>query len=255
MGGGGYGDPIDRDPELVLKDVLAGLVTDGPARDIYGVVIAGGCGGRRRDAGAAARAARRAARPAVRRRRRSEPDVDAHRHAARASTSSARRATLPSAPGAATEVAPAGADWKDHAVQRRLPVEKTGPNRTALGRVLPDRGLLPRLRDAARRRARRRRRPAAATTASGAGRTRDPARGHPAATSTSRAGSSTATSRRAAATASRSTATTTVTYRELRGASEPRRQSACAGSACGRRTASCSRSPTASSSSRAGTPR
>ena len=31
------------------------------------------------------------------------------------------------------EVAPAGADWKDHAVLRRLPVEKTGPKRTASG--------------------------------------------------------------------------------------------------------------------------
>jgi len=38
-GGGGYGDPIDRDPELVLKDVVLGLVTDGPAQGIYGVII------------------------------------------------------------------------------------------------------------------------------------------------------------------------------------------------------------------------
>jgi N-methylhydantoinase B len=38
-GGGGYGDPLDRDPALVLADVASGLVTLGPARDIYGVVI------------------------------------------------------------------------------------------------------------------------------------------------------------------------------------------------------------------------
>lgn len=38
-GGGGYGDPLDREPELVLKDVLNGLVTNGPARDVYGVVL------------------------------------------------------------------------------------------------------------------------------------------------------------------------------------------------------------------------
>jgi N-methylhydantoinase B len=38
-GGGGYGDPIDRDPALVLKDVTQGLVTDEPALEIYGVVI------------------------------------------------------------------------------------------------------------------------------------------------------------------------------------------------------------------------
>jgi N-methylhydantoinase B len=38
-GGGGYGDPLDREPDLVLGDVRAGLVTGGPAHDIYGVVI------------------------------------------------------------------------------------------------------------------------------------------------------------------------------------------------------------------------
>ncbi len=38
-GGGGYGDPLDRDPAAVLKDILEGLVTEGPARDIYGVVV------------------------------------------------------------------------------------------------------------------------------------------------------------------------------------------------------------------------
>jgi acetone carboxylase gamma subunit len=31
------------------------------------------------------------------------------------------------------EVAPAGADWKDHAVVRRLPVERAGPHRVAAG--------------------------------------------------------------------------------------------------------------------------
>jgi hypothetical protein len=31
------------------------------------------------------------------------------------------------------EVAPSGADWKDHAVLRRLPVERAGPHRTAAG--------------------------------------------------------------------------------------------------------------------------
>jgi N-methylhydantoinase B len=38
-GGGGYGDSLERDPALVLADVLKGLVTLGPAGDIYGVVI------------------------------------------------------------------------------------------------------------------------------------------------------------------------------------------------------------------------
>ena len=37
--GGGYGDPLDRDPELVLGDVVDGYVTLRGARDDYGVVI------------------------------------------------------------------------------------------------------------------------------------------------------------------------------------------------------------------------
>lgn len=38
-GGGGYGDPIERDPERVLSDVLNGYVTPDRAREDYGVVI------------------------------------------------------------------------------------------------------------------------------------------------------------------------------------------------------------------------
>ena len=38
-GGGGYGDPIDRSPELVRTDVVNELVSLKCARDIYGVII------------------------------------------------------------------------------------------------------------------------------------------------------------------------------------------------------------------------
>jgi len=38
-GGGGYGDPLSREPELVRDDVLAGFVSFGRARDVYGVVF------------------------------------------------------------------------------------------------------------------------------------------------------------------------------------------------------------------------
>ena len=38
-GGGGYGDPLKRTPELVLKDVIEEKVTIAGARDDYGVVI------------------------------------------------------------------------------------------------------------------------------------------------------------------------------------------------------------------------
>jgi len=40
-GGGGYGDPLTREPSRVLYDVLEGWVTASSARDTYGVVIAG----------------------------------------------------------------------------------------------------------------------------------------------------------------------------------------------------------------------
>ena len=38
-GGGGWGDPLERDPEIVAKDIVQGLVTVEGAR-AYGVVIA-----------------------------------------------------------------------------------------------------------------------------------------------------------------------------------------------------------------------
>jgi N-methylhydantoinase B len=39
-GGGGWGDPLERDPALIVKEIAQGLVTAKGARD-YGVVIAG----------------------------------------------------------------------------------------------------------------------------------------------------------------------------------------------------------------------
>jgi N-methylhydantoinase B len=38
-GGGGVGDPIERDPEMVREDVENELVTVNAARDVYKVVI------------------------------------------------------------------------------------------------------------------------------------------------------------------------------------------------------------------------
>jgi N-methylhydantoinase B len=37
--GGGYGDPLERDPELVRNDVANSIVSLEAAREIYGVVI------------------------------------------------------------------------------------------------------------------------------------------------------------------------------------------------------------------------
>jgi N-methylhydantoinase B len=41
-GGGGYGDPLERDPEVVREDVVEGWVSVEAARDVYGVVLSGG---------------------------------------------------------------------------------------------------------------------------------------------------------------------------------------------------------------------
>ena len=39
-GGGGFGDPLDRDPAAVLRDVRDGVVTQREAEEVYGVVFA-----------------------------------------------------------------------------------------------------------------------------------------------------------------------------------------------------------------------
>ena len=43
--GGGYGDPLDRDPERALHDVIEFWETEERGRDIYGVVFTGSLDG------------------------------------------------------------------------------------------------------------------------------------------------------------------------------------------------------------------
>jgi N-methylhydantoinase B len=38
-GGGGFGDPFERDPELVAEDVREGYVSAAVAHKVYGVVL------------------------------------------------------------------------------------------------------------------------------------------------------------------------------------------------------------------------
>ena len=66
-GGGGYGDPLDRDPTRVLRDVVERMVTIEGARDYYGVTVAGDPLQIDNDATARLRAA-------IRRRRIGKPD-------------------------------------------------------------------------------------------------------------------------------------------------------------------------------------
>jgi N-methylhydantoinase B len=40
-GGGGFGNPLQRDPQAVLRDVLDGVVSLHKAREVYGVALSG----------------------------------------------------------------------------------------------------------------------------------------------------------------------------------------------------------------------
>ena len=78
MGGGGYLDPLDRDPGLVLADLINGVLTPGYAAERYGVVVD--------DANRVDEAATQARRREVREERRATSAVpDPARQAARAS--------------------------------------------------------------------------------------------------------------------------------------------------------------------------
>jgi len=64
-GGAGYGDPLDRDPELVLADLLDGKITREATRRAYGVVLTAGGDAVDELATKAAREPLRAARGAI----------------------------------------------------------------------------------------------------------------------------------------------------------------------------------------------
>jgi N-methylhydantoinase B len=61
-GGAGYGDPLERDPDLVLADVLDGKVSAQSARADYGVALLAGGAAVDHDATKACREALRRAR-------------------------------------------------------------------------------------------------------------------------------------------------------------------------------------------------
>jgi N-methylhydantoinase B len=133
MGGGGYGDPIDRDPAAVLEDVQGGLVTRKAARDIYGVVVNEKAGA----AGTVSRAATAKRRRQIREQRVGRA-LSAQVETRRQVPPSGMRISeyLQRSQTGATQctwcghdVAPADADWKDHAVVRRVPTSAAGPLR------------------------------------------------------------------------------------------------------------------------------
>jgi len=122
QGGGGYGDPIRRDPAHVARDVNNGLVTSQRAAAVYGVVL--------RDGAIDAEATR------------------ARRHAIRTERLGGRtpKTELPEGDGMAAvcpridglrfrclcgaDLGPASQDWKARAHRRAVPPQACGPHLT-----------------------------------------------------------------------------------------------------------------------------
>ena len=130
MGGGGYGDPVDRDPGAVLEDVKLGLVTRKAARDIYGVVVS-------EKTWTVSRAGTTKRRRQIRQQRVGKvlaAPVDARRVVPSSGMPISEylqrtRTGATQCTWCGHEVATAGADWKDQAVVRRLPTSAAGPLR------------------------------------------------------------------------------------------------------------------------------
>lgn len=130
MGGGGYGDPLEREPAAVLKDVQGGFVGAGAATEIYGVVLEPG-------AAAVDASATRDLRLELRSRRAGRRlDPAAGKRAAVPATGMRIGEYLQRAGDGATQctwcghsLAPAGVDWKQHAVLHRSPLPADVPTR------------------------------------------------------------------------------------------------------------------------------
>jgi N-methylhydantoinase B len=138
QGGGGFGDPLDREPERVAKDVARGRVTPRAARLLYGVALDGG--------GAVDVAGTEAARTRIREERRTEsrppamadpvpagawaPLVRFHPvlEVGRAGDAGA----IVRCVRCETSLGPAGDNYKAHALRRDRPLHELA------GRSLPD---------------------------------------------------------------------------------------------------------------------
>jgi N-methylhydantoinase B len=125
QGGGGYGDPLDREPRAVTEDVAAGYVTLQSAERYYGVVV--------RDGQADAQATR-AARLAIRTRRLGgrEPVAEARPVQPGAGEvaigpSQKRDATGQIRCGCGYAFGPPDVNWKDAALTRIVEPSEHGP--------------------------------------------------------------------------------------------------------------------------------
>jgi N-methylhydantoinase B len=121
QGGGGYGDPLQRDPARVVKDVREGYLSAQSAAELYGVVLDNGPEGFDAAATTARRNAIRQARLEGAAPRREAPS---NGHAAEMTIAADRHFHC----GCGADLGPADRNWKDHARLRRLPPEACGPH-------------------------------------------------------------------------------------------------------------------------------
>jgi N-methylhydantoinase B len=127
-GGGGYGDPLDRDYEAVHRDVREGAVSSGAARGIYGIVIDGSD---RVDV-PSTRTLRRALRAG--RIGKDEKAVPVERRDVEPTGIPISEYLQMAPTGAAQctwcgdELSGSGAGWKDHAAVRRSPIARVYGN-------------------------------------------------------------------------------------------------------------------------------
>ncbi len=131
-GGGGYGDPLDREPRLVLDDVLLKVVSAEAARSTYGVVIderAGQIDARATDEQRIALREQRLGRKLEFRpvERRTVPRTS-YRINEYLQVSSDRREVECTWCGGS--ICAAEDQWRDHVVQRASPVDLEGPPRS-----------------------------------------------------------------------------------------------------------------------------
>jgi N-methylhydantoinase B len=134
VGGGGYGDPLERAPSAVVADVRLGAVSRAMAEEIYGVVLSGG-GDRVDDAATSSR------RLAIRAARLGKPPVTPQR--AEVAPTGQRINEYLQIKGEEVQclycgalVAPRGTHWKDAVPRRSLPTRAGGPNREGGDRFL-----------------------------------------------------------------------------------------------------------------------
>jgi N-methylhydantoinase B len=127
VGGGGYGDPLEREPAAVLADVQLGAVSHAMALEIYGVVLTES--GEEVDEGAT-----RARRLAIREARLGKPPATAQR--ADVAPTGKRINEYLQVKGEEVQcaycgasISPQGKHWKDVVPHRRLPTTAGGPNR------------------------------------------------------------------------------------------------------------------------------